>query len=36
LLTISFHSNGNRQDYTGGRTTDTIVSWVTKKSGPPA
>ena len=23
-------------DYTGGRTSDTIVSWVLKKSGPPS
>jgi protein disulfide-isomerase A1 len=30
------YSNGEKQEYTGGRTTDTIVQWVTKKSGPPA
>ena len=23
-------------DYTGGRTKDTIVSWILKKSGPPS
>ena len=27
-------SNGQKQDYTGGRTTDTIVTWVNKKAGP--
>ena len=29
-------SNGEKQEYTGGRTKDTIVSWVLKKSGPPS
>lgn len=28
------YSNGVRSDYTGGRTKDTIVNWVSKKSGP--
>ena len=28
--------NGQRQDYTGGRTKDTIVQWVSKKTGPPS
>lgn len=28
------YSNGKSQDYTGGRTTDTIVQWINKKSGP--
>jgi len=28
------YSNGQKQDYTGGRTTDTIVTWVNKKAGP--
>lgn len=23
------------EDYTGGRTADTIVSWVEKRTGPP-
>jgi hypothetical protein len=29
-----FYRNGQKQDYAGGRTSDTIVSWVTKKTGP--
>lgn len=28
--------NGEKTEYTGGRTTDTIVAWVSKKSGPPS
>ena len=28
------HSQGTKQDYTGGRTKDTIVEWVNKKTGP--
>lgn len=37
-MTESFFSfrNGVKSEYTGGRTKDTIVSWVTKKSGPPS
>ena len=34
--TLKFFKNGKPTEYTGGRTTDTIVSWVEKKSGPPA
>jgi protein disulfide-isomerase A1 len=34
--TLHWFVNGNRQDYTGGRTTDTIVSWINKKTGPPS
>jgi len=30
------NSNGNKSDYTGGRTSDTIVSWIKKKTGPPS
>ena len=30
------YRNGEKTDYTGGRTSDTIVSWVLKKSGPPS
>jgi len=32
--TLIFFRGGARQDYTGGRTADTIVSWVSKKTGP--
>lgn len=32
--TLYFFKNGNKMEYTGGRTKDTIVSWVLKKSGP--
>jgi protein disulfide-isomerase A1 len=32
--TLYFYNNGNRMDYGGGRTTDTIVEWVNKKTGP--
>jgi len=34
--TLLFFKNGEKTEYTGGRTKDTIVSWVTKKSGPPS
>eukprot|EP00600_Ochromonadales_sp_CCMP1393_P006799 CAMPEP_0174968286 /NCGR_PEP_ID=MMETSP0004_2-20121128/8047_1 /TAXON_ID=420556 /ORGANISM="Ochromonas sp., Strain CCMP1393" /LENGTH=478 /DNA_ID=CAMNT_0016217497 /DNA_START=39 /DNA_END=1475 /DNA_ORIENTATION=+ len=34
--TIKFLKNGKVSDYTGGRTESEIVSWVNKKSGPPA
>lgn len=35
-LTNCFFRNGEKTEYTGGRTKDTIISWVTKKSGPPS
>ena len=34
--TLKYFKAGVAQEYTGGRTADTIVSWLTKKSGPPA
>uniref|UniRef100_A0A7S3CQC5 Protein disulfide-isomerase n=1 Tax=Strombidium rassoulzadegani TaxID=1082188 RepID=A0A7S3CQC5_9SPIT len=34
--TLFFFKNGEKQEYTGGRTKDTIVNWVLKKSGPPS
>jgi len=34
--TLVFFKNGEKMEYTGGRTKDTIVAWVTKKSGPPS
>ena len=34
--TLKYFKNGVAGDYTGGRTADTIVAWLTKKSGPPA
>lgn len=34
--TLKFFKNGKPTEYTGGRTTDTIISWLEKKSGPPA
>jgi len=34
--TLKFFKNGVAQDYAGGRTTDTIIQWLDKKSGPAA
>jgi protein disulfide-isomerase A1 len=34
--TLFWFSNGEKLEYGGGRTKDTIVSWVLKKSGPPS
>ncbi|XP_050526389.1 protein disulfide-isomerase isoform X2 [Daktulosphaira vitifoliae] len=34
--TLKFFKNGNPIDYTGGRTKDLIIQWVTKKSGAAA
>jgi protein disulfide-isomerase A1 len=33
--TLKWFVNGKATDYTGGRTADTIVSWVSKRMGPP-
>jgi len=32
--TLYFYSQGSKLDYTGGRTEDTIVQWINKKTGP--
>jgi protein disulfide-isomerase A1 len=34
--TLVFYNQGTKSEYTGGRTEDTIVSWITKKTGPPS
>jgi len=34
--TLFFFKNGEKMEYTGGRTTDAIVQWIIKKSGPPS
>lgn len=34
--TLFWFKNGVKSEYTGGRSKDTIVQWVLKKSGPPS
>jgi len=34
--TLLWFVDGEKFDYTGGRTKDTIVSWIQKKTGPPS
>jgi len=34
--TLYWFAHGAKQDYTGGRTEDTIVNWVKKRTGPAA
>jgi len=34
--TVIFFKNGNKKEYDGPRTTDGIISWLDKKSGPVA
>lgn len=34
--TLKFFRNGNDIEYTGGRTSEEIITWVNKKTGPAA
>jgi len=34
--TLVFFKGGEKMEYSGGRTKDTIINWVVKKSGPPS
>jgi len=34
--TLKFYDHGKMKDYTGGRTEDTIYSWVKKATMPPS
>jgi protein disulfide-isomerase A1 len=35
-VSIKFFKHGKAKEYTGGRTKDTILNWIEKKTGPPA
>lgn len=35
-MLINFYRNQKKVEYTGGRTKDAIIQWITKKSGPPS
>ena len=35
-MTVTMFRDGEATEYTGGRTADTIFSWLEKKSGPAA
>jgi len=34
--TLVFFNHGEKVEYTGGRTEDTIINWIVKKTGPPS
>nr|CCQ18635.1 Protein disulfide isomerase [Sycon ciliatum] len=34
--TIKFFSNGEETEYSGGRTSKSIIAWLSKRTGPPA
>jgi len=34
--TLNFFKNGNKAEYTGGRTENDIVNWILKRVGPPS